>query len=62
MPSPDGKGKRLLISGRIAGGIRKNRLWAFDFDRITVSWGLPGCWWVWYEKNNDFAIMTVVVE
>ena len=22
----------------------------------------PGCWWVWYENSNDFAIMTVVVE
>ena len=22
----------------------------------------PGCWWVWYENYNDFAIMTVVVE
>ena len=22
----------------------------------------PGCWWVWYENSNDFAIATVVVE
>lgn len=22
----------------------------------------PGCWWVWYETSNDFAIATVVVE
>ena len=22
----------------------------------------PGCWWVWYENSNDFAILTVVVE
>ena len=22
----------------------------------------PGCWWVWFENSNDFAIMTVVVE
>ena len=30
--------------------------------RCDGTTGEPGCWWVWYETSNDFAIMTVVVE